>query len=329
MWHRQVMRFIVYGAGGIGGVIGGRLFEHGHDVVLIARGAHFEALHARGLELRSAASEVVLPVDVVDHPGAIDMTDDDVVLLTMKTQDTLDAVDALGATAPPGIAVVCAQNGVENERLALRRFPNVYGMCVMCPTAHTEPGVVEAHADPIAGLLDVGRYPAGLDDTAKAVADALSSSTFESVPRADIMRWKYAKLLMNLGNSVEALCGHADGAGEIARRARSEGAAVLRAAGIDVASQDEDRRRRGDLLQSRPPRATPRGGGSTWQSLRRGTGRVEADYLNGEIALVGRSIGMDTPVNALLQRLANEAARKRVAPGSTSPATILAMLDGA
>jgi 2-dehydropantoate 2-reductase len=102
---------------------------------------------------------------------------------------------------------------------------------------------------------------------------------------------------------------------------------VLRSAGIDVASQEEDRERRGDLLQHRPPRGAPRGGGSTWQSLRRGTGRVEADYLNGEIVLLGRTLGLATPVNELLQRLANEAARAGAAPGTTSPETILARLD--
>jgi 2-dehydropantoate 2-reductase len=61
---------------------------------------------------------------------------------------------------------------------------------------------------------------------------------------------------------------------------------------------------------------TPRGGGSSWQSLNRGTGTIEADYLNGEIALLGRLHGVPTPLNDLLQRLANGFARERRAPGS-------------
>ena len=48
------MRFVVYGAGAIGGVIGARLHQHGHEVVLIARGAHLEAIRARGLRIESA-----------------------------------------------------------------------------------------------------------------------------------------------------------------------------------------------------------------------------------------------------------------------------------
>ena len=74
------MRFIVYGAGAIGGVSGGRLAEHGHDVVLIARGEHYRALRANGLTLESPDATVTLDVPVVDHPSAITITTDDVVI---------------------------------------------------------------------------------------------------------------------------------------------------------------------------------------------------------------------------------------------------------
>ena len=64
-----------------------------------------------------------------------------------------------------------------------------------------------AHSAPVSGLLDLGRYPSGVDDVAETIAEALQRSTFESVPRPDIMRWKYRKLIMNLTNAVEALSG--------------------------------------------------------------------------------------------------------------------------
>jgi 2-dehydropantoate 2-reductase len=136
------------------------------------------------------------------------------------------------------------------------------------------------------------------------------------------MRWKYRKLLMNLANAVEALCGPGDDAIELGRIARREGSAVLRAAGIDVASIEEDRERRGDRLTPR----LARGGGSTWQSLRRGTGSLETDYLNGEIALLGRLHGVGCPANELLQTTANGAARRGLAPGSIRAADLLAQL---
>jgi 2-dehydropantoate 2-reductase len=140
------------------------------------------------------------------------------------------------------------------------------------------------------------------------------------------MRWKYTKLLMNLGNAAEAVCGQVDGLGEIIKRARSEGASVIRAAGIDAASREEDQERRANRMQMKPIAGAIRGGGSSWQSLQRGTGAIETDYLNGEIVLLGRMHGVDTPVNALLQRRANEAARTGLRPGAITPAQILALL---
>jgi 2-dehydropantoate 2-reductase len=313
------MRVVVFGAGAVGGVIAGRLFEHGNEVVAIARGAHFEAVRENGLRLVDPDHKVTLPIPVVDDPARIDWRDDDVVLVTTKTQDSAGALSALAAAAGRQVPVVCVQNGVENERIALRHFEHVYAICVMLPAEHLEPGVVAASSAPVTGLLDIGRYPGGLDDTAHAVAGALTGATFESIPRPDVMRWKYAKLLMNLANAVEALCAPGDDAASLGRLARREGAAVLRAADIDAASIEEDRERRGERLTPR----LARGGGSTWQSLRRGTGALETDYLNGEITLLARMHGVASPVNAVLQSAANDAARRRLPPGSLRASDLL------
>ena len=121
------------------------------------------------------------------------------------------------------MVVSSAQNGVQNERMLIRRFANVYGICVMCPASHVQPGIVQAYSSPITGLLDIGRWAGPVDDTAVAISDALRASTFESEPRDQIARWKYGKLLMNLGNAVEALCGHVEGIGPVMRLAREEG----------------------------------------------------------------------------------------------------------
>jgi 2-dehydropantoate 2-reductase len=58
----------------------------------------------------------------------------------------------------------------------------------------------------------------------------------------------------------------------------------------------------------------------------RQTGNIEADYLNGEIVLLGVLHDVPTPVNALLQRLSNQLAATRTPPGSMTEADILALL---
>ncbi len=117
-----------------------------------------------------------------------------------------------------------------------------------------------------------------------------------------------------------------DAARELADRAAAEGTAVLDAAGIGYASEEEMRAVRGDRVDFAPVPGVSYGGGSSWQSLTRGTGSIEADYLNGEIALLGREHGIPTPVNETLQRLANRAAAGRRPPGSLRPEEILALV---
>ena len=322
------MRVIVYGAGAVGGLIGARLFQAGTDVVLIARGAHHDAIRDRGLRvLAPDGDDVTLPVTVVAHPREINFTDDDVVFLAMKTQHTATALDDLSVAAGScSLPIVCAQNGVENERLASRWFSDVYAMCVMCPANHLEPGVVEAFGTPFQGLLDVGRYPSGTGGRTKAVTDVLEQAKFTSIARADIMRWKYRKLIVNLTNAANALCGASPALADVSARARVEAEAVLRAAGIQFATAEEDAARRGDLMRLAPAGPGHERGSSTWQSLRRGTGSVETDYLNGEIVMLGRHHGIPTPVNELLQRLCAEHAHANRPAGSLDAGELLARL---
>jgi 2-dehydropantoate 2-reductase len=312
------MRFVIMGAGAIGGAVGGRLFQKGFDVTLVARGEHGRALES-GLVLESPGETVTLPVPAVNDPGQIswapDGDGDPVVLLAVKGQHTDPALTQL-SVAPSSTPVVCMQNGVENERRVLRHFPRTYGMCVMCPASQLRPGVVQIHSAPVSGMLDLGRFPSGVDDQGQAIADAIATTTFQSVARGDIMRWKYRKLLMNLANAVEALSGPEGRFGPLAREAQREGKEVLAAAGIDVASSEEDRERRGDLLQLSPTSSGDWQGGSSWQSLARGAGSIEAEFLNGEIVLLGALHGIPTPVNALLARMAVRAAAEGSGPGT-------------
>ena len=101
-----------------------------------------------------------MPAAAVGDPSEIEFRADDVVFLCMKGQHTEDAVRALAADAPTEHRVVSVQNGVANEPTALRYFAGVYGMCVMCPAVHLEPGIVEASSAPVSGILDIGCYPA-------------------------------------------------------------------------------------------------------------------------------------------------------------------------
>jgi 2-dehydropantoate 2-reductase len=335
------VRYIIIGAGAVGGTIGGCLFQAGHDVVLVARGAHLGALRAQGLRLANPLGTFTLDIPAVGGPAEVGLRQGDTLILTSKTQDATALLDEWawqpvsgGTVAADTLPVVCAQNGVASERLALRRFRHVYGMCVWLPATHLEPGEVESQGVPLAGLLHIGRYPSGTDATSERIAEDLGKSRFLAPVSQHVMRWKYGKLLGNLNNAIEALCGReasgfggaaqAGDAAELRRLVRDEGTAVLDIAGFDYSTPAELADVRGDNIRIEPVNGSARAGGSSWQSLTRRTGTIEADFLNGEIVLLGRQHHVPTPLNETLQRLANQAARERMPPGSMTPAQILA-----
>jgi 2-dehydropantoate 2-reductase len=199
---------------------------------------------------------------------------------------------------------------------------------VWCPADYLVPGSVQLWCAPKSGILHVGCYPSGSNALAEAVAAAFRDATFYAEAKPDIMRWKYRKLLSNLGNAVDALCGTAARGSGISQRARREGVACLDAAGISfIADSEEDAARLEREVQPRTIGGVERRGGSSWQSLERRLGTIETDYLNGEVVRLGQQYGVPTPVNALLQYLSQRVARERRPPGSVNPDKILIALD--
>jgi 2-dehydropantoate 2-reductase len=326
------MRIVVFGAGAVGSVIGGRLHQHAdahrHEVTLVGRGAHCAAINAHGLTIHDPHGTDVVRVPAVERIDEVALHDGDVVILSMKTQGTAAALDALAAHAPPGITVACAQNGLENERLALRSFAAVAAICVMLPAAFMEPGVVDANGTPHNAILDVGRYPSGTDEVTDALAGALELSGLASRSLPDVMRWKHTKLLANLRNVSDALVAEGEPVKDLMRAAREEGIRCLAAAGFERAGDDEERARREGTMVAAPIGERPRAGSSTWQSFARGDTTTEVDWLNGEVVLLGRLHGVATPVNTMLCELARWAAANRIAPRSLRADDLLARLPG-
>lgn len=317
------MRFIIYGVGAIGGTFAAALAGAGHEVIGIARGSMLDAILSNGgLTFRTTAGSRLVKFPVVGAPAELQFRPDDVILLTMKGQDTAPALDELRAAGLTTEAVVCAQNGVNNERLALRLFPNVYGMTVMLPADYVTAGEVICYGTPKYGIVDLGRYPQGLDDNVAAIATAFDSAGFAAFPLEHVMRSKYGKLRENLGNVVEAALGHGSRSGPLMDAVQAEATAVYKAAGIDwVAVGNSDPRRKG-LMDMGAVEGVTRTGGSSVQSLKRGTGTIETDYLNGEIALLGRLHGVPTPLNAGLVAIGQELAGKGAKPGSMTEAEL-------
>jgi 2-dehydropantoate 2-reductase len=309
-------RYVIYGAGAIGGAIGGQLLQAGADVTFIARGANYEVLALQGLRMETPDDEQVFRVNAVSHPAQATIQSDDLVILAMKTQDTAQALHDLAAAAPRDIAILCAQNGVENERLALRQFSRVYGGFIFIASAHLKPGTIAIHTAPSVGVVDIGAIPSGVDAFANAVVHDLRHAGFDAVARADIMAWKREKLLLNLVNACQAISGSSiEDVADLGQLARFEGQACLHAAGLPCVDSEEAAQRIARLLPFRSVKGLPFPGGSSWQSLQRGTPLNEVQYLSGEIVLLGRLHGVPTPVNTYLHEMVGYMAREKIKPG--------------
>lgn len=310
--------YVIYGAGGIGATIGARLHRHNFRVTLIARGEHGRVLQEHGLHFIAPDCDEILKIPTVLHPREIVFDASVVVLMCMKSQHGLAALEDLSQLAPAHTPIVCVQNGVDNERQSLRFFSNVYASVVILPAVFLQPGLVVSHAANKGGILDTGCYPKGLDDRAKKINVDLESAGFSARPDGQVMRQKYAKLLINLANVLQAGLQDGINARDISQALRNEALACFAAADIDCMDKDEAKHRRdGVMLETHVP-GHDRSAGSSWQSMQRGTGNIETNYLNGEIVLLGRLHGVATPANEACVAMAMQMLAKNIGPGAYS-----------
>jgi 2-dehydropantoate 2-reductase len=327
-----VTRYVFIGAGAIGSAVGGLLANNGSEVLLVARGDHARAMIDNGLTVRCPDTRFTVAAPTVTGPEDVRLKPDDVLVLTTKTHQAdaalnewadvavYDGEEMVGRAADL-LPVFTALNGVASEEIALRYFERVFAVCVWFPAVMIEPGEVIVRSVPLRGVFHVGRYGSSPEPDADAkLLDSFARDWDDAGCRVTtpdaVMEWKYRKLLSNLGNVFQALLGDAEGADDLRESADREAREVLAAAGIAYTSDEQEQAARAEGFTVKPVPGEPEQlGGSSWQSLIRGTGTIETDYLNGEIALIARRIGRRAPINARLTALARHAARNNVRPG--------------
>ena len=136
------MKVAVMGAGSIGGYFGGMLARDGHDVTLIARGDHLDAIRSAGLRMQTEAGDFVVSCSATDDPAGVGPVE--LALLTTKTYHNADAVPAMAPMVGPETAVLCLQNGIDSYRPLLDAFPDatVLPGAAYIEASRTGPGAV-------------------------------------------------------------------------------------------------------------------------------------------------------------------------------------------
>jgi 2-dehydropantoate 2-reductase len=187
------MRICVVGAGAVGGFVGARMARAGHDVVVIARGAHLEAIRANGVTIRGPQGEqraTVQAEERAEQAGPVDF-----VLYAVKTYSNREALPLLGSVAGPHAVVLTLQNGVDStpEIESVIGRGRVLAGAAYIATALVEPGVIEQTGDHRRIVFgettgDVSRVSGrvAMMDTLFREADLLS----EAVPNAWVPLWE-------------------------------------------------------------------------------------------------------------------------------------------
>lgn len=294
------MRWLVMGAGATGGYFGGRLAEAGIDVTFVARGAHLSALQSGGLRINSPLGDRALAVTATSDPSGAGPVD--VVLFAVKSYDTEQAAASLGAAVGPNTAILCIQNGVENEDLLSARFgaERVLGGATRIEAALTGPGVI-AHRSPFA-RFDFGPWSAAPTARERAILDDLRAAkiTAELHENGRAVVWEkflFLCAMAALTSVTRSPVGEVVAcpeSREMLGAAMREIVAVASGRGVDLGG-DEAVARLMEFVNTVPPAMR-----SSMQNDLEAGRRFELESLSGAVKRLGKEAGVATPVHSFV-----------------------------
>jgi 2-dehydropantoate 2-reductase len=310
-------RYLIVGAGALGGLLAAQWTLAHVPVTLVARGLQYDVIVRDGVRVRRPHGDEVVRVDVVEDIAAARPKASDTIVLAVKSQDAESAIasiawvplaDGVGLVAD--LPILTLQNGLATEDIALRRFATVIGVSVGLPSSHLEPGVVVSPAYPMVGAAWLGGYPYPIPGEEERHRAGFAAAGFAAYVEPDIAAAKRRKLLTSMRNVVDVFAAEVE-EGEDAEAALAEEARVVFARArlpiapppVDVTPLDIG------LVPGHEP-----GHLSTWQSFARGTSN-EVDFLSGEIVLVARQYGLQAPLNEAVARALGQLGARRGRPG--------------
>ena len=296
---KKSFKVAVMGAGAVGCYYGGMLARAGHEVVLIARPQHVEAIARDGLRMETATFDEHVRLAASTDPSAVQGAQ--LVLLCVKSTDTESAGALLRPYLAPDALVLTLQNGVNNADRLRTVLPQhaVAAAVVYVATEMAGTGHVMHHGR---GELVI-EPAASASISSEGVAQALIAAGVPTEISSNVRGALWAKLILNCAyNAVSAITQlpygktvAGEGIRDVMRDVVAECLAVAQAEGVQVAG--EVHAAVDKLAASMPSQYS-----STAQDLARGK-RTEIDYLNGLIVKRGEALGIATPVNRVLWTL--------------------------
>ncbi|MBV9394200.1 MAG: 2-dehydropantoate 2-reductase [Methylobacteriaceae bacterium] len=285
------MKIAVMGAGAVGCYYGAMLARAGHDVCMIGRPQHVAAMNTRGLVLETARFTEALNVRATVEPSGV--AEAELVLFCVKSNDTMEAGNAIAPHLADHAIILSLQNGVDNaERLQALLKRLVVPVAVYVATDMPAAGHVRHHGR---GELVIGPGPASIEIAAcfekAGVPAELSHKVVEALWTKLIINCAYNALSaiaqLPYGRMVEV-----NGVVETMRDIVGECLEVATRLGVSLPH---------DVLETvfGIAASMPNQLSSTAQDLARGK-ITEIDHLNGYVARKGREVGVPAPANQTL-----------------------------
>lgn len=285
------MKVAVMGAGAVGCYFGAMLARAGHDVTLIARPQHVEAIRQHGLTFESRSFNGAVPVQATTEASGVEWAD--TVLFCVKSADTESAGQSIAPFLKPNATVLCLQNGVDNaERLQATIRQIAIPAVVYVATEMAGPGHVKHHGR---GELIIGTSPASAE-----IARQFSDAAIPTAVSDNVISELWVKLITNCAyNALSAVAQlpygamfKVKGVTDVIESAIDESLAVAHAVGISIPTNVKQAVFA--LAATMPAQHS-----STAQDLARGK-LTEIDYLNGYVVRKGKELGIATPTNLAL-----------------------------
>ena len=311
------MKVCIYGAGAIGGHIGGHLARSGVDVTLIARGPHLQAMQRNGIRIVSAEDDFTVPVRATDNPA--ELGSQDYVFITLKSHQVDGELAAMQPLLGPETAVIPPTTGIpwwyfyglagphtdrrlpeldpDGRQWSMIGPERAIGCAFWTAAEVLEPGVV--HQDGMRAVYPIGEPSGETSPRLAALVQAMTASGLHAPIQEDIRGHIWTKMINSLcwnqtAFLTEAINGRfadAPDAVEVVRHMMTEMEAIATALGAEIPVPMEKR-------ITMTVRATDHTM-SMLQDLQRGR-PIEIDALANSVAAMSRIAGIPAPtVDAL------------------------------
>ena len=329
------MNFVVFGAGAVGSTLGGILALKNHQVLLVCRKSHSQAIEEQnGLRMKSGTGDYFASLKSVEKLKSGSLGDDICILFTPKSNDTQTCVEQLSKVAPKDTPIVSFQNGVANEDIIAQAFTNTYGGVCKMTCSYLQPGHVTFRK---IGRLVVGKYPKGTDPFPKKLSKVLNEAGFPTTVSRSIGCDKWLKLAYNLHSTLYAIIEKRDhdlpefldlklGLIEEVRK-------VFRARKIKAKSCDAQELSLNEVIDELKRPKAPRGApaimvnNSTWQNLYLKRNAIENEAFHGPVIEYARQSNIPTPFNEVVLEMVNKCHKQKQGPESLRADDVLTAVN--